>query len=149
MATANFNKQNYFNLLVNDFIYYENEDGEQCFDEYLYEDTQEFLEQHNSNLTFFTITLKSGYYAGEQAYITTNYSDYVDFIDFLENYNDYDGQYIYKLFGYNKHILKLKILKEIDNINNNILPQLVDCYGFTQLRVVGTFSNGETIYERI
>ena len=147
MATSNFIKQKYFNLYVNEFNY-ENEDDECLFDE-----TKDFLDKYNTEkLQFFNINLRAGYYSGDQIYVEDAhpyYGDNVDIFDFLENYNSYDGSYIYKYYGYNKHILKLKILKEIKYINNIILPQLVDCYGFTQLKVLGTFSNGETIYEKV
>lgn len=152
MATSNFIKQKYFNLYVNEFNY-ENEDDEYCFDECLFDETRDFLDTYNTKkLQFFDIDLKPGYYDGYQIYIgdaRQYYSDSIDIFDFLEDYNSYDGSYIYKYYGYNKHILKLKILKEIKYINDIILPQLVDCYGFTQLKVLGTFSNGETIYEQV
>lgn len=152
MATSNFIKQKYFNLYVNKFKY-EYEDDAYCFDECLFDETRDFLDEYNTeNLQFFDIDLRAGYYGGYQTFIQDArkyYSDSIDIFDFLEDYNSYDGSYIYKYYGYNKHILKLKILKEIKYINDTILPQLVDCYNFTQLKVVGTFSNGETIYERV
>lgn len=149
MATSNFIKQKYFDLYVNNFTD-ECEDDEYCFDEYLFDDTKDFLDTYNTEkLEFFNIELEPGYYDGCQAFIQEARNYYIDIFDFLEDYNSYDGSYIYEHYGYNKHILKLKILKEINYINNIILPQLVDCYGFTQLKVLGTFSNGETIYEQV
>lgn len=153
MATSNFIKQKYFDLYVNNFDYDECEDGEYCFDECLFDETRDFLDTYNTEkLEFFDIDLRAGYYDGYQIYIEDAYKysgDNIDIFDFLEDYNSYDGSYIYKYYGYNKHILKLKILKEINYINNIILPQLADCYNFTKLKVLGTFSNGETIYEQV
>lgn len=148
MATSNFIKQKYFNLYVNNFQY-----ADDLYNECLFDETRYFLDDYNTEkLEFFDIDLKAGYYSGYQTFITDTrkyYADSIDIFDFLDNYSDYDGSYIYSLYGYNKHILRLKILKEINYINNTILPQLVNHYNFTQLAVIGTVSNGETIYKEI
>ena len=57
-------------------------------------------------------------------------------------------KFLFKQFGYNTHILKLKIQKEIKLINNKLLPKLADMYNFDKLYIVAQFSNGETMYEK-
>ena len=149
MSTSNFKTQKYFDLYVSNMTCEMlDENGEPTseydFDEYLFEETQEFVDKLNEKLDLFQITLESGYYDGVQT-IVNDIDSYYDLIDFMEYPNDYDGQCIYRYFGYNKHILMLKIKKEINYINNILLPQLKD-YCFDKYGSYAQFSNGETWY---
>ena len=155
MSTPNFKTQDDFKLYASNMLYdildenYE-PTGEYDFDEVLCDATQSFIDDVlNKQLEFFDITLESGYYGGVQSYVvprTIYYGD--DSYDFLYYYEDYDGKDIYKEFGYNKHVLKQKILKEIKFINEKLLPQLEE-YTFEQIECVAIFSNGEAVYERV
>lgn len=155
MSTPNFETQDDFDLYVSNMEYetLDEDDeptGEYEFDYGLYDATQSFIDDVlNKQLEFFKITLESGYYVGVQSYVvprTIYYGD--DSYDFINYYEDYDGKDIYAYFGYNKHVLKQKILKEIKFINEKLLPQLKE-YTFEQIKCVGIFSNGEAVYERV
>lgn len=151
MATANFKTQKHFDLYASEMIYNlldddGNETEEYEFDDALYEETKDFIDTLNKQLKYFKIRLQDGYYAGVQT-IVDDIDPYYDLIDFLNYPNDYDGKCLHSHFGYNKYILTRMLKREINLINNTLLPQLKD-YNFEHLRVVGRFSNGETIYER-
>ena len=153
MATCNYIKQPYFDLYHNLFEYEPYDDAEPCFDEDLYYHTKNFLDNINKDLQFFEITLKDGYYDGVQTFVTsTAYGDLpyeFDAIDFLEYSDEYDGKEIYNYTHNNRYVLKRKIQAEMNKINFDILPQLIDICNFERLGVVGRFSNGEVIYEKI
>ena len=155
MSTPNFITQKDFDLYVSDMTMSTlDEDGNETdkyeFDDLLCDLTENFIDDKlNTQLKFFDITLESGYYAGVQSYVvprTIYYGD--DSFDFLYYYDEYDGKDIYAYFGYNKHILKQKILKEIKFINEKLLPELKE-YKFEQIKCVGVFSNGEAVYEKV
>lgn len=155
MSTPNFKTQKHFDLYVSEMeceTLDENDEltGEYEFDDYLCDATENFIiNKLNTQLKFFDITLESGYYGGVQSYVVPRkiyYGD--DSFDFINYYEDFDDEDIYQYFGYNKYILKRKILKEIKFINEKLLPQLKD-YTFEQIKCVGVFSNGEAVYKRV
>lgn len=155
MSTPNYKTQKDFDLYVSYMtmpILDEdgNETDEYEFDDMLCDLIQSFIDDKlNKQLKFFDITLESGYYDGVQSYVVPRkiyYGD--DSFDFIDYYEDYDGKDVYAYFGYNKHVLKQKILKEIKFINEKLLPQLKD-YTFEQIKCVGIFSNGEAVYEKV
>ena len=153
MSTPNYETQKHFDLYVSDMtIPMLDEDGNETdeyeFDDVLYDATQMLIDVLNKQLKFFDITLESGYYGGVQSYVVPREIYYGDnSFDFINYYEDYDGKEIYQYFGYNKYVLKQKILKEINFINEKLLPQL-KAYTFEQIRCVGVFSNGEAVYEK-
>ena len=153
MATSNFQTQKYFDLYASEMVYNPldddgNETDEYYFDYNLYERTEDFIDTLNKQLNFFEIELQGGYYSGIQTIVHDTNPAY-DLIDFLNYYNDYAdcGRDMYELFGYNRHVLRQKLNKEIKLINNTLLPQLKN-YTFDRYGVVARFSNGETIYEK-
>lgn len=155
MSTPNFETQDDFDLYVSNMEYetLDEDDeptGEYEFDDVLCDATQSFIDDVlNKQLEFFTITLESGYYVGVQSYVVPRAIYYGDnSYDFINYYEDYDGKDIYNEFGYNKHVLKQKILKEIKLINEKLLPQLKE-YTFEQIECVGIFSNGEAVYKKV
>jgi len=154
MATSNFITQKDFDLYATTiFDTTEEEYYEQGLD-YVFEELQNEINEINDKLDFFKITLKSGYYAGIQTFVEqrNKYNEYDEPLYIVDNYDNldkYDSKDIYKTYGYNKYILKRKIEKEIKLINNKYLKSLQPIYDFDCYRVVGRFSNGETIYEKV
>ena len=169
MSTPNFNKQSLFDLYAtndsflvypyklddnDDYIldesgeYVIDYDTEPYFDHSLFQECKKYTDNNiNNNLTFFRISFDDGHYSGIQTIIEPNYDEFDPF-DWLKYPQYYDNSVLFKEFGYNTYILKLKILKEIKFINNKLLPKLAKMYNFDKLHIVAQFSNGETIYER-
>lgn len=162
MSTPNFKTQSLFQLYAtNDFLVYPYKntedfvldepqidyDAEPYFDYSYFEECKNFTNKElNSKLAFFTISFADGYYQGVQTYITPKHPNDFDALDYLQHPQYYDPQQLFKEFGYNTYILKRKINKEIDFINNVLLPRLAYNYYFEKLYVIAQFSNGETIY---
>lgn len=158
MATANFQTQKQFNLWAAKMTYMdgdpedEDEFAEEVFDDWLYMETANYIDDLNEQLEFFEITLVDGYYEGVQTLVKEK-NIRCDWFDMdasyiLECYDNVDGSEIRRNFGVNKYILKRKILAEIKKINNILLPQLKR-FGFAQYGVSARFSNGETFYTKI
>jgi hypothetical protein len=158
MATANFQTQKQFNLYATKMTYMdgdpedEDEFAEEVFDDWLYMETANYIDDLNEQLEFFEITLADGYYDGVQTLvkekdIRCDWFD-MDASYILDCYDSVDGAAIHRNFGVNKYILKRKILAEIDKINNIFLPKLKR-FGFAQYGVSARFSNGETWYTKI
>mgnify|MGYP003303484762 CR=1 FL=1 len=149
MSCANFKTQKYFDLYITDECeIYDEENKEYYFDDYLYNSTQHKLDKINDKMDFFNIELESGYYSGIQTYIKekNNYNYYDEPLYILENYKEINGKEIFKDYGFNKYILKKKILKEINLINNKYLKSLEN---FDHYKVAYRFSNGETCYTKV
>lgn len=147
MSTPNFKTQQLFNLYAATMSY-EDEDGEEYFDDFLYENASDFIDTLNDRLKFFTITLEGGYYSGVQTYIkpnTINYSSNYTAADILDCYEYFDGSEVFNYHGVTKYILKRQILAEIKKINNQLLPLLRD-YTFRHYAETARFSNGEAVY---
>ena len=169
MSTPNFNKQSLFDLYAtnesflvypyklddnDDFILDESSeyvidyDTEPYFDHSLFQECKKYTDTNlNTELTFFNISFDDGHYCGIQTIIESNYDEF-DALDWLKYPQYYDNSVLFKEFGYNTHILKLKILKEIKLINNKLLPKLAKMYNFDKLHIVAQFSNGETMYAK-
>jgi len=149
MSCANFKTQKYFDLYATDECeLYDEERDEYYFNDFVYEDIQDKLEKINNKMDFFNIELESGYFSGLQTYIKekNNYCYYDDPLYILENYKEINGKEIFKDYGFNKYILKKKILKEINLINNKYLKSLEY---FDRYKVAYRFSNGETWYTKV
>lgn len=169
MATANFKTQQFFDLYATDDAFLEypfklddnddnildengdyviDYDAEPFMDYILFDECKEYTNNElNSKLAFFKIDFADGYYSGIQTIIEPDCYDF-DALDFLKYPQYYDKSDLFKQFGYNTYILKLKILKEIKLINNKLLPELATMYNFDKLHIVAQFSNGETWYEK-
>ena len=149
MARPNFTTQEHFDLYLSEMQYQlldedDNEIDEYEFDEWLYEETLDYLKELNKNLNFFKITLISGNYAGIQTYIEEQ-DDYFSAIELIDNYDWYNGKDFYQMFGKTKYIMKRQIEKEIKEINQKLLP-LLKLYTFDRYGITAQFSNGETFY---
>lgn len=171
MSTPNFKTQQYFDLYVtdnfliylykidpntDDFVLDDNGDPiidydvDPFFDHSYFDECKNYTDNNlNSKLAFFTISFEEGYYSGVQTYIEPKYPNDFDALDWLEYPQYYDTKELFAQFGYNTYILKRKILKEINLINNTLLPQLKQHYSFDKIKCVGIFSNGEAIYEKM
>lgn len=169
MSTPNFKTQPFFPLYAtNHFLTYpyatdDNDDyilddngdyvidydAEPYFDSHYFNDCQLFTDNTlNPQLDFFKITFEDGHYTGIQTYITAKNPNDFDALDWLQYPQYYDSSTLFKEFGYNTYILKRKINKEINIINDDLLPYLAHTYGFDRLGIVAQFSNGETFYEK-
>ena len=152
MARPNFETQDHFDLYLSEMQYQlldedGNETEEYEFDDYLCEETLDYLKELNKNLNFFKITLINGNYVGVQTYIEEQYKDYFSAIELIDNYDWYNGKDFYQIFGKTKYIIKRQIEKEIREINQKLLP-LLKMYTFDRYGITAQFSNGETFYEK-
>lgn len=170
MSTPNYKKQRIFDLYATEdsfLVYpYETDDNDDCvldengnylldfdaepyFDYNYFEQCENYTKTAlNRQLKFFKITFEDGYYAGVQTIIKPK-NDNFDALDFLQHPQYYDNSELFSQFGVNTYILKKQIAKEINNINNDLLPELAKTFGFNHLKVVAQFSNGETMYEKV
>jgi len=154
MSTSNFCTQRHFDLYASTMTYEEidedgNPTGEEEFDDMLYDDAKYFIDNTlNPQLKYFKITLASGYYTGVQTLIENN-DDRAFFnpLWFLNHSAEYTGKEIFEEFGINKYIFERSLNKEVDFINNKLLPQLKE-YTFDRYVVTAHFSNGETWYSK-
>lgn len=161
MSTPNFKKQSLFELYAtnnfliyphlvddnDDFVLDDNGDYVIDYDYDYFQECKNYTDKLNARLDFFNIDFKDGYYEGIQTFIEPQTADF-DALDFLQNPQYYDKSTLFADFGVNSYILKRQILKEIKHINNDLLPELRQHFGFDHLNVVGQFSNGETIYAK-
>ena len=142
MATANFKYQRDFDLWAADFsvpIYPVDENGDDLpasepidydFDELLFYDTVDKIDELNKTLKFYKLQLTDGHYSEtpDEWY----FQHYFDFED----------------YGVNRYILRRMINAERKRINRDILP-LFRKYGFEHYAISARFSNGETWYSKV
>lgn len=107
-----------------------------------YEDTQAMLDQFNATLDHFEVVLEGGYYCGYQ-FNVKELKDYWDFEN-IDELTDDDADYFWGDTAEN-------IIKEFKYEFGRIKEyfDLLPTWGFTKLGVVGTFSNGETVYRKV
>lgn len=124
MATSNFRRMKDFDLYVlrDEDLYELKDDGETLdydfFRDWLIDDIKYDINLLNQSFNYYKIDLLSGYYSGMQLI--------VEQVDEPSNETE---------------------LNQEKELINATLAKLADNFGFIKLRVVGTFSNGETIYE--
>lgn len=145
MSAPNFMYLKNFDILAHECCYELEDIGEYEFDYQLCDMIEDELKTYNDKLNFFKLTIKGGYFSGIQIVPVPS----ITAEDILDYYNDVNSEDIFAMYGYNKHILKLKIQKEIRYINTTIFDKLKDNFGFERLGVIARFSNGETMYGRI
>lgn len=152
MSAPNFYPQKHFDMYCADESYVD-EYGETQYDEWLYEDTQHFIDNKlNPQLKYLKIEVISGYFYGLQTNVKQDdnpnyFYTMIDFLYYLNNKEEYTDKEIYEIFGFNKYILDRVLNKEIKLINEKLLPQLKD-FGFECYDCVGIFSNGEAVYQK-
>jgi hypothetical protein len=123
MGTSNFRRMKDFNLYIlkDEVLYAVKDDGEidyDLVDNILLNDIRYDMELLNESFKYYKIELLDGYYSGIQLY--------VEQVDEPSN--------------------ETELIQERE-LMKATLKKLADNFGFIHLRVVGTFSNGETIYE--
>lgn len=151
MATANFKYQRDFDLWAADFsvpIYPVDENGDDLtdsepidydFDELLFYDTIDKIDELNKTLKFYKLQLTDGHYSGTQ--IEIDDSETPDEW-YFQHYFDFED------YGVNRYILRRMINAERKRINRDILPLFRD-YGFEHYAISARFSNGETWYSKV
>ena len=154
MATANFEPMKYEMPLVVGGINYQ-EYREEYYDQFGTEPTEDdyynevqweietcdrYAEELNEQLHHFRVDTKGGYYAGYQFVVecTDKYWDYYDLGGMTEDDADY-------CYGMNKAEVIAEFTNELNKIRGFLEEQAE--LGMTKLGVVGTFSNGETVYQ--
>lgn len=151
MATANFKYQRDFDLWAADFsvpIYPVDENGDDLtdsepidydFDELLFYDTVDKIDELNKTLKFYKLQLSDRHYSGTQ--IEIDDSETPDEW-YFQHYFDFED------YGVNRYILRRMINAERKRINRDILP-LFRKYGFEHYAISARFSNGETWYSKV
>ena len=138
MATSNFKPMKYDMPLIVGGM-----DAESEWDDYYeVECIKEQLADFNDKLKHFEVSLWSGYYEGWQFDVKQS-DEYWDYDD-LPTMTDDDADYYYGDTADN-------IRAEFEQDLKNIRAFLNECKanGYKELGVVGTFSNGETVYREV
>ena len=92
----------------------------------------------NEHLTFYTVSVESGYYSGLQFYVDEKYYD-------VEDMDNAESQYEFGL-------CRSKMLRKYKSEGNwlrRALHKAKDELGLMELGVIARFSNGETMYAEI
>ena len=140
MSTCNFKHQPFFPMYVVDDGFFnvgDDADSRYEFDEFLYREIEKTVEDFSSDLKFFSISLKSGYYAGAQVYIEDIHG-----FNWGAGWDDEDCRYWFDecrtevIKAYNSEISKIKRWLRNDIANA----------GFREIRKIAQFGNGEAIY---
>lgn len=151
MSTANFK----LNELIDNYVFVTDEtefklkdyseDAEQENFIFAYNRIQSGAKKNIKPLEIFELDLSSGYYDGLIIKL------------FLQDVNDVSPEWIFSkyfsnddskyYFGICKSILQRKARAEIDRINKKMLPYISQQSRFKKINLVGTFGNGEQIYE--
>ena len=151
MSAPNFSSMNYnlpmicgrpYDEIVREYLenYPDEEDADECDYSWLmgeaYEDAQRIAEDFNKNLTFFKVTVESGYYEGFMFQV-----DSIDDLDYDEIDNE-DAQYY---FGKCRSKVKRDSDAELRKIEK-WLYKLTE-RGFVEMVCTARFSNGEAWYQ--
>ena len=138
----NYSEEKLYEMIIDDYYTWFEEDFNDVGNILDYE----FTERKNKSyrpLEFFEIDFESGYYTGVQLFVKPK--DNRDYYD-IYNWDNEDFQYE---FGECKSVVLRRFIAEIKRINKHILPFYADRLYMMKLGVVGRFSNGEVVYERI
>ena len=143
MSACNFKPMEYDMPLIvmTDF---EDEDGN--FDEFMAQDefqfAQELAENFSDDLTFFDVNVESGYYVGFQFTVTGKYEDAFDLDRSSPYCLDNDDAHCYF------DMCRSEALRKADVEQRKIRKWLTSLKddGYTELELVGIFSNGEGLY---
>lgn len=143
MSTANFWSMDNFPLYVFDVDFDEDEENlNSDWDWWYYNEgkmIEDEIDNFNDSLRFHKVSLKSGYYAGVQFYV----EDMEKMDKYPEEYTNDECQY---LFG----MCRSKTFRAYHSEQNKIrkwLKKISKEYNFKELKVIESFSNGETFYQ--
>lgn len=116
--------------------------------DYFFDTVNEAIDEVNSELSFFRISLKSGYYAHAQFYVTlTDHADSAGFTAEAFDFSDVENEDTHYYFDCCRSVAIRKFEREQRKVEK-ALENLANEYGFEKLSCVGIFSNGEAVYER-
>lgn len=142
MSTANFRTQSNFPLYC-----YDDSDMEYWEAEDFFSAIKEELDALNSDLTFYQITLRSGYYCGVQFYVEmTSWADEAGFDeDGATRWADNESCRYYLDMYLSE--AKRKFETETRKVNR-LMAKMADAWGFEEYVCVARFSNGEAMYAK-
>ena len=145
MGTCNFVTQSDFDLYIYDEDLDNTLDEDEAIAKYnsgvisVFEAGTHLAKEFNKELIFHDIEIECGYYTGIQTYIKNYYND-------IEYFDNDDCHYHFNMCR-SKALRKYKA--EVKRINKRLLPKFKTELGFEQIKLVGVFSNGEAIYQRV
>ena len=142
MATSNFGRPRYnlpLIVCVPDIEWGEDE-AEYLMDD-LYEEEKQEVEEYNKDLKWFKIIIEPGYYEGFWFNVKFD-TDYWSFEE-LDELTDEDAEYFW---GEKASTVKEQVAAEVEKVKKIFEKLGEHC---TKIGVVGSFSNGETIYKRV
>lgn len=145
MGTCNYCTSNGFDLYIYDEDLDDTLDKDEAIDTYnfymrcAYEEACELVNKINSLLTFYKLEIRDGYYTGIQIVID-------DLHPYIEDYDNNDCHYEFDMC---RSVALRKKEAERKRINKKFLPRFKNELCWEQIRIVGVFSNGEAIYERV
>lgn len=145
MSTCNFVTQSDFNLYIYDEDLDDTLDKREAVAQYVLNMEDTFIQSEqlagelNKKLIFHDIEIETGYYTGIQTYIKKYYED-------IEQLDNEDCHYHFDMCR-SKALRKYKA--EVKRINKRLLPKFKTELGFEQIKLVGVFSNGEAVYQRV
>jgi len=144
MGAPNFKQQEHdFPMyVISDAMFtYEDDDGDAQFDQWMFddfiEDFQPRIDELNSDLEFFQVSLEPGYYAGMQIYIEPKHFDLEE-----DDFDNNDTQYYFAL---NRSTAIRKYRSERTKLKRT-LKKLAKEHNLKAYAVAYRFSNGETGY---
>lgn len=141
MSTPNFRTQSAFPLYC-----FDDSDMEWWEAEDYFSMVRDDLDELNSELSFFRITLESGYYCGVQFYVEL--TDAADNAGFTERGAEYaDNQSCRWYLDMCLSQAKRKFESEQRKVCK-LMRRAADAWGFDEYVCVAVFSNGEALYDR-
>lgn len=114
--------------------------------EVMLEDLESDFDDLKSKLVWYKIELKNGYYEGAQFYIDTEWLGIDEIADWLPSKPlVWDDDECELQFGLTKEETR-KMIENEKALINEFLENSKN-YGFYKINCIGTFSNGEAVYE--
>lgn len=150
MSTCNYTTQSDFDLYIYDEDLDNTLDENSAINNYdfsmacVYEESRRLAKELSKDLMFYNIEIGCGYYTGIQTQLVA--TDWQAQVDYFEQLDNDDCHYYFDMCR-SKAIRKYKA--EVNKINKKLLPLFKKEIGFEQIKLVGVFSNGEAIYQRV
>lgn len=150
MGTCNFVTQSDFDLYIYDEDLDNTLDEDEAWVQYdfsmscVYEQSKRLANNLSEQLMFYNIEIRSGYYTGFQTQLVA--TDWQAQVECFEQLDNEDCHYYFDMCR-SKALRKYKA--EVNKINRRILPKFKKQLGFEQIKLIGVFSNGEAVYQRV